>query len=35
MQIQVAKGQTNSQLLIKGFKIHNILYTCQVQSKIG
>lgn len=28
MQIQVAKGQTNLQLLIKGFKICSILYTC-------
>ena len=27
MQIQAAKGQTNLQLLIKGFKIPNILYT--------
>lgn len=27
MQIQVAKRQTNLQLLIKGFKIPNILYT--------
>lgn len=27
MQIPVANGQTNLQLLIKGFNIHNILYT--------
>lgn len=41
MQIQVAKGQTNLQPLIKGCCIHNILYACtgnlvvQFRTKLG